>query len=99
MRHFSVLTLSFLALGSLVEPLRAQSAPAAGVKPSFIKSLEGAKREDFEWGSLYTYDEGETYSAKDGLAAVAVIKAGMEIHPPHQHAEEEYLIVAEGTGT
>ncbi len=100
MRPIGVFTLSLLALGTLViEPARAQSATAARPKPSFIMSVEGAKRQDFEWGSLYTYDEGETYSAKDGLAAVAVIKPGMEIHPPHQHAEEEYVIVAEGNGT
>ena len=101
MRPIGVFTLSLLALGSFVtEPARAQSATAAAKpKPSFIMSVEGAKRQDFEWGSLYTYDEGETYSAKDGLAAVAVIKPGMEIHPPHQHAEEEYVIVAEGNGT
>jgi len=33
------------------------------------------------------------------LTGVAVIKPGMEIHPPHQHAEEEYLMVTEGQGT
>lgn len=77
----------------------AYSEHRAAAKPSAIVSEANAKRQDFDWGTLYTYDEGETHSAKDGLAAVAVIKPGKEIHPPHQHAEEEYVIVTEGQGT
>ncbi|SDL96239.1 Mannose-6-phosphate isomerase, cupin superfamily [Catalinimonas alkaloidigena] len=67
--------------------------------PSAVISQQKASREDFEWGSLYTYYTDETYGTKDLLAAVAVIKPGMEIHPPHLHAEEEFLMVTEGEGT
>ncbi|MGH7455310.1 MAG: cupin domain-containing protein [bacterium] len=28
-----------------------------------------------------------------------MIKPGQEIHPPHQHAEEEFLMIIEGQGT
>jgi mannose-6-phosphate isomerase-like protein (cupin superfamily) len=66
--------------------------------PSAIVSRDSAQREDASWGTLYTYYEGEGYSTKDLLAAVAVIKPGREIHPPHRHAEEEYLMVVEGEG-
>jgi mannose-6-phosphate isomerase-like protein (cupin superfamily) len=52
-----------------------------------------------EWGELLTYFAGESYSTQDALAAVAVINPGQEIHPPHVHAEEEYLMVLEGSGT
>lgn len=85
-------TLSFTA-GVLV------SAPRYDVQSSAILSQKQAKRQDFDWGTLYTYYEGESYGTKDGLAAVAVIKPGREIHPPHEHAEEEYLMVVEGEGT
>ena len=76
-------------------------APAqspAPAQPSAIRSERDAKRQDFDWGTLYTYYEGESHGTKDALAAVAVIKPGREIHPPHQHAEEEYLMVVEGEG-
>ena len=73
-------------------------ADSAANKTSSIVSESQAKRQVNPWGTLYTYAEGETYTTKDGLAAVAVIKPGMEIHPPHQHAEEEYVLVTEGTG-
>ena len=94
LRPIGVLTLSLVALTATA----ARSAHGQGAKPSSILSESEAKREDFEWGSLYTYAAGESYSSKDGLAAVAVIKPGQQIHPPHQHAEEEYVIVTEGTG-
>lgn len=67
--------------------------------PSAVVSRDQAIREDFAWGSLYTYYQGESYGTTNGLAAVAVIKPGQEIHPPHEHTEEEYLIVTEGQGT
>ena len=66
---------------------------------SAIIAQDDATRADEDWGALYTYFEGETHSTKDGLAAVAVIKPGQEIHPPHKHAEEEYLMVTAGEGT
>jgi mannose-6-phosphate isomerase-like protein (cupin superfamily) len=95
LRPIGVLTLSILALSTAA----VRSAQGQSAKPSVIVAESAAKRQDFEWGTLFTYDEGENYSAKDGLAAVAVIKPGQQIHPPHQHAEEEYVIVTEGTGT
>ncbi|HKE94494.1 MAG TPA: hypothetical protein VKB34_09335, partial [Povalibacter sp.] len=67
------------------------SAPRYDQQHSAIIAQQQAKKQDFDWGTLYTYYEGESYGTRDGLAAVAVIKPGREIHPPHQHAEEEYL--------
>jgi mannose-6-phosphate isomerase-like protein (cupin superfamily) len=66
---------------------------------SAIRGQAEARRAVSDWGTLYTYFEGESYGTRDGLAAVAVIKPGREIHPPHEHAEEEYLMVLEGQGT
>jgi len=66
---------------------------------SAIIAQQEAQRQDFDWGTLYTYYQKETSGTRDGLAAVAVIKPGWEIHPPHQHAEEEYLMILEGQGT
>jgi mannose-6-phosphate isomerase-like protein (cupin superfamily) len=66
--------------------------------PSAVKTQQQAKHDKSDWGTFYTYYEGETYGTKDMLTGVAVIKPGMEIHPPHQHTEEEYLMVTEGQG-
>ena len=64
-----------------------------------VVSEKQAKYDKFDWGKLYTYFEGESAGTKDALTAVAVILPGMEIHPPHKHQEEEYLMVLEGQGT
>ena len=89
---FTSLVLAFGA-GAVV------AGPRQAPQPSAIISQQQASREDFDWGTLYTYYQGESYGTRDGLAAVAVIKPGQEIHPPHEHAEEEYLMVTEGEGT
>lgn len=66
---------------------------------SNIISQDEADRQEFEWGTLYTYYSGESYGTTDGLAATAIIKSGWQIHPPHEHPEEEFLMVLEGEGT
>ncbi len=76
----------------------AVAADPALIDTSVVTGAE-AQVETFEWGRLITYYAGESYSTQDALAAVAVINPGMQIHPPHVHAEEEYLMVLEGAGT
>src|SRR5688572_16400997 len=82
-----------LTAGVLVSQRRSETRPSA------IISEQDAQRQDFDWGTLYTYYDKESYGTRDGLAAVAVIKPGWESQPPHEHAEEEYLMVVEGHGT
>jgi mannose-6-phosphate isomerase-like protein (cupin superfamily) len=50
------------------------------------------------WGELRAPFEGETYGLGYALGAVAVLKPGQQIHPPHQHSDEEFLFVTEGSG-
>lgn len=91
--------LGLFALAALLGAAAAVSAPEADPQPSAIRSDAEAAHQAFDWGTLITYFEGESYGTEDGLAAVAVIHPGQEIHPPHEHAEEEYLMVLEGSGT
>jgi len=51
-----------------------------------------------DWGIFVKYFEGSSYGTKDVLSGVAEIKPGQEIHPPHEHAEEEYLMITSGEG-
>ena len=66
---------------------------------SAVVSEKQAVVDKAPWGDFLTYYTGTTFGSKDGLAGVAVIKAGMEIHPPHIHSEEEYMMVLEGEGS
>ena len=50
------------------------------------------------WGELRAHFQGGTRGLSDVLTAMAVLEPGQEIHPPHRHAEEEFLLVTEGSG-
>ena len=80
---------------------QAAVAPGAGTGTARhgVRAGSDAKAETFDWGTLVTYFAGDSYAATDSLTAIAIINPGMEIHPPHVHSEEEYLMVLEGEGT
>jgi mannose-6-phosphate isomerase-like protein (cupin superfamily) len=73
--------------------------PASKPLKSGIISFEDAKAHQADWGEMRRYFTGETSGTKDVLTAVAIVKPGKAVHRAHRHAEEEYLILAEGSGT
>jgi len=79
-------------------PARAADPQPRPLK-SGIVSFDDAKATKADWGELRRYFGGETAGTKNVLTAVAIIKPGKAIHRAHRHAEEEYLILAEGSGT
>lgn len=54
-----------------------------------------------EWGSiaLYTEDGQPSFGATSVLTAQLEFLPGKRLQPPHQHAEEEFQYVIEGSGT
>jgi len=82
-----------------IDDVRAEQAKVAQVLATQILSADTAKTSDEEWGRFVEYFSGETEGVVDLLSGTAAIKPGMEIHPPHKHAEEEFLMVLEGKGT
>ena len=79
------------------------SAKAADPQPKPLKSgivsFDDAKANQADWGEMRRYFTGETLGTKNVLTAVAIVKPGKAVHRAHRHAEEEYLILAEGSGT
>jgi mannose-6-phosphate isomerase-like protein (cupin superfamily) len=53
-------------------------------------------KEDF--GELRVYFDGPTDQLKAMTAGSLRLKPGMQPHPPHQHPEEEMMVISEGTG-
>ena len=78
-------------------------AVAAALKPQPLKSQvvswDAAKTSHADWGEFRTYFVGETLATKNVLTAVAVVQPGKAVHKAHRHAEEEYLVVVDGSGT
>jgi mannose-6-phosphate isomerase-like protein (cupin superfamily) len=50
------------------------------------------------FGDLTVYFDGPTGQLASLTAGSLRLKPGMEPHPPHQHPEEEIMLVTEGTG-
>jgi len=67
--------------------------------PSSIVGFENTHQTSYESSVFHTYFYGETIGTKDTIVGLAVIEPNNEIHPPHQHAEEEFLYIVEGSGT
>jgi mannose-6-phosphate isomerase-like protein (cupin superfamily) len=85
------------AAGLAVPIVRGQAAAKALLTSARVTWADApATRAD--WGELRAHFEGETYGLGYALAAVAVIKPGQQNHPPHQHSDEEFLFVTEGSG-
>lgn len=66
---------------------------------SAVISAENANIDLADWGTFTAHFTGDTYGTKGTLAGVADIKAGQQIHPPHRHGDEEFLLVTQGQGT
>ena len=92
-----------LVLAQLVTPNRGIAASDEPKKPPVLKSSivswDKASSHKSDWGEMRTYFKGQTRGTRDVLTAVAVVKPGKAVHRAHRHAEEEYLIINEGSGT
>jgi len=66
--------------------------------PDTVVDIAHAQLQSGPFGELRVHFEGATPQARAVTAGSARLKPGMAPHPPHQHPEDEFLIVAEGTG-
>jgi mannose-6-phosphate isomerase-like protein (cupin superfamily) len=96
-RTFALVTV--VSAGLLLTRGSDAAAPAAkGPMKTARVGSSAAQVTPADWGELRAYFEGETYTLRDVLTGTVTLKPGQEPHPPHQHAEEEYLVIVEGTG-
>jgi quercetin dioxygenase-like cupin family protein len=73
-------------------------AKSAGI-PDTLFNMETAKTEKHPFGELTVFCDGSTAQLKSLVIGTLLLYAGQEPHPPHQHPEEEIMIVTEGQGT
>jgi len=68
---------------------------------SHIYKRAEAKKSTGNWGSIYMYtnDSISTYGTQSMLTAVLEFLPGKQLQPPHQHANEEFQFIIDGSGT
>jgi mannose-6-phosphate isomerase-like protein (cupin superfamily) len=66
--------------------------------PNAVVEARNAKLTREPFGDLRVFFEGPTSQLKSMTAGSLLLKPGMEPHPPHQHPEEEFMAITEGTG-
>ena len=79
--------------------LQAMAGAAVAAKiPNATMDQGKAKVTHEPFGDLRVYLDGSTDQLKAMTFGSLQLKPGMSPHPPHEHPEEEIMIVTEGTG-
>ena len=76
----------------------AAGAALAARIPNAIMDKGQAKVTHESFGDLRVYLDGPTDQLKAMTFGSLQLKPGMSPHPPHEHPEEEIMIITEGTG-
>jgi mannose-6-phosphate isomerase-like protein (cupin superfamily) len=90
---------AFLGASAAALPVIAHLASAQQVHlSSLVIDPTTAKLTHESYGNLKIYFDGSTEQLRELTVGSLVLKAGMVPHPPHQHPEEEIMLVTEGAG-
>jgi mannose-6-phosphate isomerase-like protein (cupin superfamily) len=73
-------------------------AGTAGTLPNAVVGERNAKLTREAFGDLRIYFDGPTGELKSMTAGSLRLRPGMSPHPPHEHPEDEFMVVTEGTG-
>ncbi|MEX2261495.1 MAG: cupin domain-containing protein [Bryobacteraceae bacterium] len=71
---------------------------AGGKLPNVTIEAGKAKLIREPFGDLRIYFEGATDQVRSMTAGSLLLKPGMTPHPPHEHPEEEFMVITEGAG-
>jgi quercetin dioxygenase-like cupin family protein len=90
---------AFLGASAAALPFLAGFASAEqGHLPSLVLDPANAKLTHESYGDQRIYFDGATDQLRTLTVGSLVLKAGMVPHPPHQHPEEEIMLVTDGAG-
>jgi quercetin dioxygenase-like cupin family protein len=87
------------AFARLFPPQVAAQAPNDKPLSSALIRIEDAVSTRGDWGEWHRYFRGQTHGTKDMVVLVVTLKPGHAPHPPHRHAEEDFMILTGGSGT
>ncbi len=84
-------------LAALAMPAASDAAPDAEI-PTSVKTVADGALDRQPFGDMRTFFKGATGQLKSMTVGSVALKAGAAPHPPHQHPEEEILLITEGSG-
>jgi mannose-6-phosphate isomerase-like protein (cupin superfamily) len=87
---------SILGLFALAASASAKGTPKP--VPDSLTSFDTAKTQKHPFGELTVFCEGKTGQLQSLVVGTLLLYPGQEPHPPHQHPEEEIMIMTEGEG-
>ncbi len=88
-----------VAIGLVLVGYALGRAQTTILKSGVVPAAQAAVADSGAWGEFRQSFNGPSQASADVLAGFADIKASTENHPPHTHVDEEFLYLAEGTGT
>jgi mannose-6-phosphate isomerase-like protein (cupin superfamily) len=88
---------SIFGLFALAASVSAKGTPDS--VPDSLMTFETAKTQKHPFGELTVFCDGKSDQLKSLVVGTLLLYPGQEPHPPHQHPEEEIMIVTEGEGT
>jgi quercetin dioxygenase-like cupin family protein len=92
---------AFLGASAAALPVLATlaSAEQGDHLSSLVINPATAKLTHQSFGDVRIYFDGSTGQLHALTVGSVALKSGMEPHPPHQHPEEEIMLVTEGAGS
>lgn len=98
-RIAGTLCVAVLALAAGAQDGKKEPPKAAPDRvPGLVRAVEAVPTRG-EWGEWLRHFRGDTHGAKDLVVLAVTLKSGQAPHPPHRHAEEEVMILTDGSGT
>jgi mannose-6-phosphate isomerase-like protein (cupin superfamily) len=83
-------------LGSLLVALSAEGAESR--LPDRLFTLAEGKTATESFGTVTIYAQAPTEQLSSLVTGSCMLHPGQQPHPPHQHPEEEIMLITEGTG-
>lgn len=93
-----IIGIILIAIVTISFKLETQDSSSAPMKTGLIRKPTAIIE---AWGKSFpfTSDSTETFGLNNAMSGIAEINPGEQIHPPHQHEEEEFMLILEGEGT
>jgi tricorn protease-like protein/quercetin dioxygenase-like cupin family protein len=94
----ALITMGFAAAWLLLPRVKGEGRPEKYFASTLV-CVDDAAPTRGDWGQWLRYFRGDTHGTRDMIVLAVTLKPDHAPHPPHKHAEEEFMILADRSGT